>query len=102
MENEIARAVDQVCNALAITNRRRRPLLQRTIAMEVSKGEASASVAAAMIAAVREQDAELAGGDLKFTYGIDKFFGLGIWKDKRRWAWDMKEIRQQREARCGS
>lgn len=93
------RAVDQVCSALAIAQRRKRKLLRDVIALEAEKGDAPATIALAVIAAVRDQAEN--SYLLTVTYGLEKFLGLGIWKDRRRWHWNEELLRRQREARVG-
>jgi len=101
-ELELDRAVDQVCSALGIANRRKRRPIQQAISLAAEKGELPASIALAMIAAVRDQDELHLARQLKFKYGLEKFLGLGIWRDQNRWAWDTAEMRLQAEARVGS
>lgn len=95
-------AVDQVCSALAIANPRKRRLIRNVIAMEADKGEPPPTIALALIAAYRRQCDLHVRRCLKFKFGIDKFFGLGHWKDENSWAWDNDEMRMQAEARVGS
>lgn len=66
------------------------------------KGDPAPTVALGMIAAVREQDVLHLRRELKFKFGLQKFFGEGIWRDHNRWAWDPAEMRQQANARVGS
>ena len=101
-EIDVEHAVDQVCSALGISNRRKRRPLRYAIEQAMEKGDPAPTVALAMIAAVREQAEAHASRQLKFQFGIEKFIGLGIWRDKNRWAWDNEEIRMQSEARVGS
>ena len=101
-ELEFARAVDAVCSALGIGNRRRRKLLRDVIALEAEKGDLPATIALAMIAAWRRK-AEL--GDLLYPCRLERFFGDPIWKDERQWPWDkqrLRDIERGREARVGS
>ena len=99
---ELDRAVDQVCSALGIANRRKRRPVRQAIVMAAEKGELPATIALAIIAAVREQDERHLDRQLKFKYSLEKFLGLGIWRDQNRWAWDTAEMRLQAEARVGS
>ena len=101
-EFELERAVDQVCSALGLANRRKRKLVRYAIALAAEKGELPATLALAMIAAVREQDARHLAGELKFKHSLTKFLGEGIWRDENRWGWDPAEMRRQAEARVGS
>lgn len=98
---ELARAVDQVTNALALRRRKRR-LIQEQIEHEADKGEVPATVALAMIAAWKRKG-ELS--NLLRPCSVDKFFGDGIWRDERQWFWDKDAIRdaeRRSEARAGS
>ena len=101
-EYELGSAVDQVCSALGIANRRKRGPVKQAIAMAAEKGELPATIALAMIAAVRTQDQLHLDRKLKFKYGLEKFLGLGIWRDENRWAWDTEELDRQAQARVGS
>jgi hypothetical protein len=101
-EVELGHAVDQVCSALSIENRRKQPMLLRAIALAAEKGELPATIALDMIAAVRDQDVEHARGRLKYKFGLKNFIGDGIWRDRNRWAWDVEAMRLQAEARVGS
>ena len=101
-ERAIELAVDQVCSALGIANRRKRRLLGRVIELEAEKGELPPTTALAMIAAARRK-AEM--GHLLRPCGLDKFFGEGIWRDERAWFWDhdaIREVKRKAEARTGS
>lgn len=100
VEIELGHAVDQVCSALAIANRRKRKLLWDVIVLEAEKGDPPATVALRMIQAWRVQ-AE-SSMVLRVKFGLAKFFGEGIWKDQRRWHWDEDLLRRQAEARVGS
>jgi hypothetical protein len=100
-ELELARAVDQVCSALGITNRRKHKPVRYAIAMAAEKGELPATIALDMIAAVRDQDRLHLDRALKYKFGLEKFLGLGIWRDRDRWAWDTVELKLQGEARTG-
>lgn len=101
-ELEIDRAVDQVCSALAIANRRKRRPVRLAIALAAEKGELPATIALDMIAAVRDQDRLHIERALKFKYGLQRFFGEGIWRDRDRWSWDTAELKLQAEARVGT
>lgn len=105
-ERELAvdRATDQVCSALGIPGdqRRKRKLVRSVIVLAEEKGELPATVALAIIAAVRLQDRLHLERKLKFKFGLHKFLGEGIWRDENRWAWDPAELRLQAEARVGS
>ncbi len=100
VEMEIANAVDQVCSALAIANRRKRRLLRDVIALEVEKGELPATVAKAMIRAWNGQAEH--GRFLRVKLGLAKFFGEGVWKDSNRWHWDQEALRRDAQASVGS
>lgn len=93
-------AVDQVCSALAIANRRKRRLLRDVIALEAEKGDAPATVALRMIAAWNAQAKR--SEELRVKFGLVKFFGEGVWKDQRRWHWDEELLRQRAQAGVGS
>jgi hypothetical protein len=95
-------ATDQVCSALGIANRRKRRPVKLAIALAAEKGDLPATIALEMIAAVRDQDKLHLDGALKFKYGLTKFLGEGIWRDRDRWAWDTAELKQQAAARIGS
>jgi hypothetical protein len=97
-DRELDLATEQLRNALSVENGRVLRMLRRVIALAAEKGEPPATIALAMIAAVREQDAAC----LKFKFGLRKFFGEGIWRDKNRWAWDVERARREAEARVGS
>jgi hypothetical protein len=99
---EIERAVDQVCSALGLTNRRKRKPVGNAIAGAAEKGELPATIALDMICAVRDQDQLHLARQLKFKYGLEKFIGLGIWRDRNRWAWDTEQLHLQAEARTGA
>lgn len=101
-ELELERAVDQVCSALGLANRRKRKVVHGAIALAAEKGELPATLALEMIAAVRDQDELHLGRQLKFKFGLQRFLGEGIWRDRNRWAWDPAEMRLQAEARVGS
>jgi hypothetical protein len=98
----IERAVDQVCSALGIANRRKRRLLGKVIAMRAEKGEPTPTIALAMIAAANKK-AKMA--QLLRPMGLDRFFGEGVWLDEDRWPWDKDALREEQrrtEARVGS
>jgi hypothetical protein len=95
-------AVAQVRSALSIANVRKLKLVRQVIELEAEKGEPPPTTALAMIAAWREQGERYARDELKFSFGMEKFFGLGIWKDKHAWPWDHERMRLQAEARAGS
>jgi DNA-binding transcriptional regulator YhcF (GntR family) len=100
-ELELARAGDQVMNALALGRRKRR-LIQEQLQLEADKGEVPATAALAMIAAWRRK-AELS--HVLRPCSLEKFFGTGIWRDERQWFWDKDAIRDEQrrsEARVGS
>ncbi len=101
-EFEIERACDQVCSALGIANRRKRKPVQLAVALAAEKGELPATIALSIVAAVREQDELHLEGQLKNKFGLEKFLGLGIWRDKNRWMWDTAEMRLQAAARVGA
>jgi hypothetical protein len=100
----IERGTDQVASALNIAEeqRRKRRLIQSAIRRAAEKGDPPATIALDMIAAVREQDELHLRRQLKFKFGLQKFLGEGIWRDRNRWAWDPAEMRLQAEARVGS
>ncbi len=101
-ERKIRMAVDQVCSALGIANRRKRSLLGRVIELEAEKGELPPTTALAMIAAAKRK-AEMS--HLLRPCGLDKFFGEGIWRDERAWFWDNDAVRdaeRRAQARVGS
>ena len=98
---ELTRAVDQVTSALGLGRRKRR-MVQEQLALAAEKGEPAAASALAMIVAVRDQDALHLEGKLKYKYGLQKFVGEGLWRQRDRWGWDVKEMRLQAEARVGS
>jgi hypothetical protein len=103
-ELELERAVDPVCSALGIdskSRRRRRPV-KAAIANAAEKGELPATIALEIIAAVRDQAKLHLEGMVKFQFGLEKFLGLGIWRDRDRWAWDTAEMRQRAAASVGS
>lgn len=100
VEIDLERAVDQVCSALAIANRRKRRLLRDVIALEAEKGDLPATVALRMIEAWKTQARR--SDELRVKYGIGKFFGDGIWKDQNRWHFDENLLRLRAEARVGS
>lgn len=99
-ELAIERAVDQVCSALGIANRRKRKLLADVVRLEAEKGDPPATVALSMIAAWNRQ-AQMSHL-LHRKFGLVNFFGLGIWKDERRWLWNEELLRQQAQASVGS
>lgn len=103
LERAVDRAVDQVCSALDIpeNQRRRRRMIAGAVKRACEKGDPPPTVALAMIAAVREQDALFLRGDLKFKNGLDKFIGVGIWRDRDRWGWDAQEMRRHGAASVG-
>lgn len=84
-------AVDQVMNALAIANRRKRRLLQDVILLESEKGEPPQSVALAMIAAWQKK---AKFGHVLYPCRFERFFGDGIWRDDRQWPWDKQALRE--------
>jgi hypothetical protein len=94
--------VDQVCSALGIANRRKRRPVRLAIELAAEKGDLPATIALEMIAAVRDQDRLYLEGALKFKFGLDKFLGMGIWRNRDRWAWDTAALRLQGEARVGT
>lgn len=96
----LERAVDQVCSALAIANRRKRRLLRDVVALEAEKGDAPATVALRMIEAWNVQAARSA--ELRVKLGLARFFGEGYWKNQWRWHWDEEQRRRNAEARMGS
>jgi hypothetical protein len=98
----LAGATDQVCSALGIANRRKRRPVRLAIELAAEKGDLPATIALEMIAAVRDQDKLHLDGALKFKFGLQKFLGEGIWRDRDRWAWDTAMLRLQGEARVGS
>lgn len=98
----LAGATDQVCSALGIANRRKRRPVRLAIELAAEKGDLPATIALEMIAAVRDQDRLHLEGALKFKFGLDKFFGMGIWRNRDRWAWDTAALRLQGEARVGT
>ncbi len=98
----IERAVAQVRSALSVSNERKCKLLRGVIAMAAEKGEEPPTIALDIIAAVREQAVEYVAGRLKFPYGLTKFLGEGIWRDRNLWAWDIEAMRLQAAARVGS
>ena len=95
-------AVDQVCSALGISNRRKRKPVRFAIELAMEKGEPAPTVALAVVAAVRRQANLHARRLLKFQFGLQKFLGDGIWRDENRWAWDNQEAKLQAEASVGS
>lgn len=99
-EIEIGFAVDQVCSALAVANRRKRKLLRDVIALEAEKGDPPPTIALRMIAAWRRQASS--SHLLTAKYGLTKFFGEGIWRDENRWHWNEQLLREQAHARVGS
>jgi hypothetical protein len=100
----IKRAVDQVSSALGIAEnrRRKRRMIADAVKRACEKGEPAATIALGMIAAVREQDVLYLRRELKYKFGLEKFLGDGIWRDKNRWGWDPREMRLQAEAKAGS
>lgn len=98
----VERAVAQVRSALSVSNERKCKLLRGVIAMAAEKGEEPPTIALDIIAAVRDQDREYAAGHLKFTYGLNKFLGEGIWRNRNRWPWDIEALRMEAAARVGS
>lgn len=97
---ELGYAVDQVCSAIGLANRRKRRLIRDVILLESEKGELPPTIALAMIAAWNDQ--AKSGPLLAAKYGVTKFFGEGIWKDKDRWHWNEQLLREQAQARVGS
>lgn len=95
----IDRALAQLANGLAITDKRVKRKLREAIALEADKGESPPTVALAMMAAWREQGKH--SDLLKVNYGPVKFFCLGIWKNQNQWHWDESALRLAREARMG-
>jgi hypothetical protein len=93
-------AVDQVCSALAIANRRRRRLLRDVIALEATKGDLPATIALRLIEAWNRYNAK--SHLLTVKYGLAKFVGEGIWKDERRWHFNEELLRHQGAASVGS
>lgn len=93
-------AVDQVCSALAVANERKRKLFRRVIVLEEEKGEPPPTTALAMIAAWRKQ--EDMSAFLAAKYGLEKFFGNGIWKRETRWHWNEELLRHRAQASVGS
>jgi hypothetical protein len=93
-------AIDQVCNALAIANGRKRRLFRQAIELERNKGEPPPTTALAMIAAWRKQEAS--SEQLSVKYGIEKFFGNGYWKRERSWHWNEELLRLRATASVGS
>lgn len=100
----IDRAVDQVCSALGIEEgqRRRRRMIGGAVKRACEKGDPAPTVALGMISAVKDQAEYYLQGELKFPFGLQKFLGEGIWRDRNRWAWDMERSRMQSLARQGS
>jgi DNA-binding transcriptional regulator YhcF (GntR family) len=99
---EIERAIDQVCSALAIVNRRKRRPVGLAIAHAVDRGEVACTIALDIVAAVRDQDRLYLEGSLKYKFGLEKFVGNGIWRDRDRWGWDTAQLNLQAQARVGS
>lgn len=104
VDRAVNRAVDQVSSALDIAEnqRRRRRMIASAVKRACEKGDPPPTVALAMIAAVQEQQELFLRGELKFPYGLDKFLGLGLWRDRDRWGWDVQEMRRQAGARVGA
>ena len=100
LKNALNYAVDQVCSALAVTNRRKHKLLRDVIALEAEKGDPPATIALAMIAAWNAQAVN--SPVLRVKLGLARFFGEGIWKDGRRWHWDEEQLRRNGQASVGS
>ncbi|MDR3741616.1 MAG: hypothetical protein P4L40_21565 [Terracidiphilus sp.] len=104
LELALDRATEQVMSALNVDGeqRRKRKLIRGALKRAAEKGELPATLALAMIEAVREQDRLHLDGQLKFKFGLQRFLGEGIWRDANRWAWDPATMRLQAEARMGS
>lgn len=101
-ELAIDRALEQLCSALAIANRRKRKLLRNVIAMECEKGVEAPTVALEIMAACRKK-AEMSRFLCRCS--LTEFLGEGLWKDERRWPWNQMAIREEQkrtEARVGS
>jgi len=101
-ESAIERAVDQVMQGLGVTKRRDRLGLRAVIAMEADKGESPPTTALAMMAAWRDQEAAVNRGELTTHFGVMNFFERGVWKNRCRWHWDEKLLRERAQARVGS
>ena len=103
-ELAVARAVEQVANALGVlpSDKRLLRVMAETVGLAIDKGEEAPTVALAMIAAVKEQAREFAAGRLRFQFGLRRFFREGIWRDKNRWMWNHEECERQASARAGS
>jgi hypothetical protein len=95
-------AIDQVMHGCGFVRRRLRITLKQVLQREADKGTHLNTAALAMIGAWKRQ--VLMGDFLTAHYGPEKFFGLGIWDDERKWHWDkakMERLRLQSEARVG-
>jgi hypothetical protein len=94
------RALEQIASALGITRPRTLRAIRSAIACEAEKGDPLPTIALAMIAASKKQDAN--SRLLTCKFGPDKFFGLGIWRDESRWYWNEQLLREQAGASVGS
>jgi DNA-binding MarR family transcriptional regulator len=93
-------ALDQVCAALAVANRRRRRFLRDVLELEASHGEPPGEIATRMAKqwAWQAENSHL----LKRKLGMVEFFGDGYWKDANLWHWDEGLLRQRSQASVGS
>ena len=95
----LERAIDQVMQGCGFARRRVRTLLGRVIRGELDRGEEAPTVALAMIAAWKEQEAS--GELLEIVYGVEKFFGDGYWRKRESWRWKRRELAEMARARVG-
>jgi hypothetical protein len=93
-------AIDEVCAALGVRNRRRRRMLRDVIEGELECGAHPEDTGKAMIAAWENQARQ--SPYLRRKLGLSEFFGDGYWKDGNRWHWDEAELRRRAGASIGS
>ena len=93
-------AVDQVCVARGISNRRKRRLVREALELAGARGESPPDAAQAMIAALNRQDD--VGHLLHRKFGLEKFIGTGIWRDENRWLWNEELLRDRAAASVGT
>lgn len=97
------RACDAVTQACGFTDCRLRRTLCKVIQLESDMGEASGTIAVAMISAWQEYTSQ--GERLQFRWCARRFFAEGYWKNRNSWPWDVSVLRedaQRAQARLGT
>jgi hypothetical protein len=100
--------VDQVMYGCGFTARRMRPVIRDVLKQEIADSDKPLVLAlsCALTAMVDAwDDFKAASPRLRYTWGPNKFFSLGYWRERDSWPWDgdvMKQERMQAEARVGT